>query len=41
MVDSGEISALELAQLVADHELNLSNIDIAGLASTGIEYLLG
>ncbi|MCY4263870.1 MAG: M12 family metallo-peptidase [Gammaproteobacteria bacterium] len=38
-VDNGELSALELSKLVAEHELNLANINFTGLYSTGIEYL--
>ena len=38
-VDSGELSAVDLAGLVADHDLNLTNIDFVGLSMSGIEYL--
>ena len=38
-VDNGELSALELSKLVAENQLNLTNIDFVGLYSTGIEYL--
>ncbi len=41
MVDDGELSALELASLVADDAQNLANIDFAGLAAAGVEYLAG
>jgi len=41
MVDNGELSRVELAKLVADHEVNLTNIDLVGLSTTGVEYLLG
>ncbi|MCY3689907.1 MAG: hypothetical protein OXG90_13150 [Gammaproteobacteria bacterium] len=40
MVGSGGVSALELAMLAADHELNLANIDFVGLAASGVEYLV-
>ena len=39
LVDRGELSAVELAAIVADHDLNLANIDFVGLSSTGIEYI--
>lgn len=38
-VDSGELSAVELSRLVAEIDLNLTNIDYVGLYSTGVEYL--
>ena len=38
-IDNGELSTLELSRLVAEHELNLANIDLVGLYATGIEYL--
>lgn len=41
MVDNGELSRVELAKLVADYEVNLTNIDLVGLSTTGVEYLLG
>ncbi len=41
MVDDGELSALELASLVADDAQNLANIDFVGLAAAGVEYLAG
>ena len=41
MVDNGELSRVELAKLVADSEVNLTNIDLVGLSATGVEYLLG
>lgn len=40
LVDSGELSRVELSKLVADDEVNLTNIDFVGLSSTGVEYLL-
>ncbi len=39
LVDKGELSPVDLAAIVADHELNLANIDFVGLSSTGVEYL--
>lgn len=39
LIDSGQITALNLATQVAEHELNLANIDLIGLASTGLEYI--
>ena len=39
MVDNGELSRVELAKLVADYEVNLTNIDLVGLSATGVEYL--
>ncbi len=41
MVDNGELSRVELAKLVADYEVNLTNIDLVGLRFAGVEYLLG
>jgi hypothetical protein len=41
LVDSGELSAAGLAKLVADNEINTTNIDLIGLSSTGVEYLIG
>ena len=41
LVDSGELSAAGLAKLVADNEINTTNIDLVGLSSTGVEYLIG
>lgn len=40
LVDSGELSAVDLAAIVAEHDLNLANIDFVGLSSTGVEYVL-
>jgi len=41
LIDDGELSKVELAKLVADNEMNLTNIDFVGLNFTGVEYLLG
>ena len=38
LVDSGELSAVGLASLVSNHEINVARIDLIGLADTGIEY---
>lgn len=38
LIDNGSLSPVELAMQVAEHELNLQNIDLVGLAITGIEY---
>ena len=40
LVDSGELSAVELASLVSNHEINVAGIDLIGLADTGIEYII-
>ena len=38
LLDNGDLSVLALSLQVADSEINLSNIDLVGLTSTGIEY---
>ena len=38
LIDDGSLSTVSLAMQVAENELNLQNIDLVGLASTGIEY---
>lgn len=38
LLDDGDLSLLSLSLQVADNEVNLSNIDLVGLTSTGIEY---
>ena len=40
MLDSGSMTAIELGIAVADHSLNATNIDLVGLAQTGVEYIL-
>lgn len=40
MLDSGSLSVGGLVSIAANHELNTQNIDLTGLASTGIEYQL-
>ena len=39
MIDSGSLTAVDLAYQVAEHELNLQNINLIGLAATGLEYI--
>ena len=39
MLDSGQMSIGSLAALAADTSFNTANIDLVGLASTGIEYI--
>jgi hypothetical protein len=38
LLDDGDLSLLSLSMQVADNEINLSNINLVGLSSTGIEY---
>ena len=38
LLDDGDLSLLSLSLQVADNEINLSNINLVGLSSTGIEY---
>jgi hypothetical protein len=38
LIDDGSLSPVSLAMQVAENELNLQNIDLVGLATTGIEY---
>lgn len=38
LLDDGDLALLSLSLQVADNEINLSNIDLVGLTSTGIEY---
>ena len=38
LIDNGSLSPVSLAMQVAENELNLQNIDLVGLATTGIEY---
>jgi hypothetical protein len=40
MLDNGSMTATELGIAVADHSLNATNIDLVGLAQTGVEYIL-
>jgi len=39
MIDSGSLTAVDLAYQVTEHELNLQNINLVGLASTGLVYI--
>lgn len=39
LIDNGSLSPVSLAMQVAENELNLQNIDLVGLATTGIEYI--
>lgn len=41
LIDNGELSAVDLAKSVADSDANIENINLIGLSSTGIEFLLG
>ena len=38
LIDNGSLSPVSLAMQVAENELNLQNIDLVGLATTGVEY---
>jgi hypothetical protein len=38
LIDSGELTVLDLALQVADTDLNKQNIDLIGLSATGLEY---
>ena len=40
MIDSGSMTATSLGIAVADHSMTATNIDLVGLAQTGIEYTL-
>ena len=40
MLDDGVMSATELGIAVAEHNLTATNIDLVGLASLGVEYIL-
>ena len=40
ILDNGSMTATELGIAVADHDLNATNIDLVGLAQTGVEYIL-
>ena len=39
LLDSGLMTSSSLGIAVADHSLNISNIDLVGLAQTGVEYI--
>ncbi|MSR12770.1 MAG: hypothetical protein EXR84_13465, partial [Gammaproteobacteria bacterium] len=38
LIDNGSLTPVSLARQVAEYELNLQNIGLVGLATTGIEY---
>ena len=40
LLDSGLMTSSSLGIAVADHSLNISNIDLVGLAQTGVEYII-
>jgi len=40
-IDSGEMTAVELALLAAETDLNSMNLDLVGISSTGLAYSLG
>lgn len=40
LLDSQQISEVELAKLVAENDLNLTNINFIGLSDSGVEYAL-
>ena len=39
LINNGSLTPIGLAGQVVTHELNLKNIDLVGLANTGIEYI--
>lgn len=39
MLDSGTVTIGELGVMAADHALNVANVDLVGLASSGLDYL--
>jgi len=38
LLDNGSLSPLEFAREVAEFELNIKNIDLVGIATSGLEY---
>ena len=40
LIDNGTYTSAELAIFAADHSLNTTAIDLVGLASTGVEYII-
>lgn len=40
MLENGSFTQVSLARFAAEHELNVANIDLVGLAATGIEYVI-
>ena len=41
LIDDGQMSPFDLSLIVAEHELNLANIDFVGLSESGVEYAIG
>ena len=39
IIDSGDMTAVGLTLLAADHSINETNIDLVGLSQTGLDYL--
>ena len=39
LIDSGNLTPLNLAIQVLEHEMNITNIDLVGVASSGLEYI--
>ena len=40
LLDDKTMTPTELGMAVAEHSLNATNIDLIGLASTGVEYMI-
>ena len=40
LIDNGTYTSPGLAMIAADHDLNATNIDLVGLAQTGVEYIV-
>ena len=40
ILDNGYMTATEFGIAVADNDINAANIDLVGLAQTGVEYIL-
>ena len=40
MLDRGSMTSTELEITAVDHDLKVTNIDLVGLAQTGIEYVV-
>jgi hypothetical protein len=38
LLDNGSLSPLDFAREVAEFELNIQNIDLVGIATSGLEY---
>jgi serralysin len=39
LIDNGAYTSAGLAIVAANHDLNATNIDLVGLAQTGVEYI--